>query len=415
MIKNRYLQTSEFLLVFAANFLANFPTFFAIIWLVPQIVVAETILWISLTIFSIWILSRYNLFSEFLLTVKKNWFILPFLVFSGLSIIWSISLELSLYRWLVFICVIIVGGFIGLRFNLQEIIRLLTFFGLFVLILSAFFVFFVPDIGVMNYHTIQGAWKGLYWHKNHMGLMASLINILFLINIINSYASKNKKYIAWGILYLLSMVFIYKTDSVAAYLTTFILNGVIFLGMIWFKFRYKIPRNLYLIFVIFAALIALILFFNLDRFFGIFNRNTSLTGRIPMWSYLYNTYIDKRPLGGYGFNAFWYDETHQLAIQQAAGYPDPIIISDNGFIDIFVNTGYIGLFLFLIFYFGVWWRSVKYAWKATDICGFFPIIFMAYSLIANVSWSLIFENESFIMLTMVSILFCVSKEKSVIA
>ena len=95
-------------------------------------------------------------------------------------------------------------------------------------------------------------------------------------------------------------------------------------------------------------------------------------------------------------------------MQQAAGYLDPIVISDNGFIDILVNTGFVGLFLFSIFYFGLWWRSVKYAIKADDISGIFPIILMSYTLLANVSWSLIFENEGFFMLIMVSVLFCIS-------
>jgi hypothetical protein len=33
---------------------------------------------------------------------------------------------------------------------------------------------------------------------------------------------------------------------------------------------------------------------------------------------------------------------------------------------------------------------------------------MSFTLLANVSWSLIFENESFIMLIMISVLFCIS-------
>ena len=113
---------------------------------------------------------------------------------------------------------------------------------------------------------------------------------------------------------------------------------------------------------------------------------------------------------GYGFNAFWYIESHQVAVQQAAGYPDPIIIADNGFIDILINTGFVGLFLFLIFYFGLWWRSIAFASKAKDIIGVFPVILMSYTLVANITWSLIFENEGFFMLLMISVLFYVTSQ-----
>lgn len=127
-----------------------------------------------------------------------------------------------------------------------------------------------------------------------------------------------------------------------------------------------------------------------------------------MWTYLFDAYFSKRPLFGYGFNAFWYIDSYRLAVQQAAGYPDPIIIADNGFIDILMNTGYAGLILFSIFYFGLWWRSIKYSSKAKDIYGIFPVILVSYTLLANISWSLIFENEGFFMLIMISILFSIS-------
>jgi O-antigen ligase len=93
-----------------------------------------------------------------------------------------------------------------------------------------------------------------------------------------------------------------------------------------------------------------------------------------MWNYLFEAYVNERPLLGYGFNAFWYSSPHRLALQKVAGYPDPIIIADNGFIDILVNTGYIGLGLFLIFYLGAWGRSLRYASKAGEIAGFFPVV-----------------------------------------
>jgi O-antigen ligase len=183
---------------------------------------------------------------------------------------------------------------------------------------------------------------------------------------------------------------------------------MILLAFLYMKFRGKIRKSHYLFFgaaVIFASIV---LYLNIGRFFAIFHRSTSLTGRIPMWTYLFNTYFSKHPYLGYGFNAFWYIDSNRVAMGLAAGYPDPIVIADNGFIDILINTGYVGLILFLIFYFGAWWRSIQYASKAKDINGYFPLILMSFTLIANISWSLIFENEGFFMLIMISALFCIS-------
>jgi O-antigen ligase len=305
---------------------------------------------------------------------------------------------------------LIVGGTIGLHYDLKEITTLLSGFGVLILAASAFLIIFNSNIGVMNYHSIQGAWRGLFWHKNHFGLIAAFINLLFLINLIDSIRSGNKQKYVWGLLYLLSFLFIFKSDSAAAYITTICLTAVVLIAFLWLRFKTKLRRVHYWIF--FSALILLlaIAFLGRNFIFGTFNRDASLTGRVPMWSYLFKTYMEKRPLLGYGFNAFWYDNFHRVNIQAVAGYPDPIVISDNGFIDILVNTGVIGFLLFLVFYFGMWWRSVKTAKEAVNLYGLFPLFLMCFTLIANISWSLLFENENFFMLAMVAVLFCNSRK-----
>lgn len=408
MLFRKYEQTLDLLLVFSLFFLSNSLAFAYAFWLVPALVLLASIFWLFLTAFSLRNLYKYDLLTDFLEALKRNWTILPFLIFAGLSIFWSVNPEISIYRWVTLLCILITGAYIGLRYDLSEIRKFLSVFGIYLLLISTLLVFFVPEIGIMNYYIIQGAWSGIYWHKNHMGLLATFINILFLINIINSFPSRQRDILFWGVLYLYSLVFLYQTDSVAAYLTTIFLHGLILVALLWLKFRQHIRRVHYLVVGTLLIVAAAILFINLDQFFAIFNRNTTLTGRIPMWSYLFDTYINEKPILGYGFNAFWYIKSHQEALQQAAGYPDTIIIADNGFLDILVNTGYVGLGLFLIFYGYAWWRSLRYALSAQAITGFFPLILMSYTLLANISWSLVFENEGFFMLVMISVLFCIT-------
>lgn len=408
MLQKKFQKISDLLYVFNLFFLSNLSAFFYIAWLTPEFVYIETILWLLLAPISVWFLFKNNLLYKFLEISRRNWFIFPFLIYSGLSIFWSVYWEISLSRWLIFLITIIAGAYIGLRYDIREIVILLSVFGVFILLLSSLVVFFWPLVGVMNYHSIQGAWKGLYWHKGHMGMIAAFINILFLINIVYILQFKGKHLFFWGLQYLFSFLFVYKTDSVGAYLSIIFLHGVILLALLYMKFKRKISRLHYLFFFIGIIAASIVLYFNISQFFSIFNRNTSLTGRIPMWTYLYNAYISKQPYSGYGFNAFWYIDSHRVAVGQAAGYPDPVVIADNGFIDILINTGYVGIILFFILYFGAWWKSIKFAASARDISGIFPVILMFYTLIANISWSLIFESESFFMLIMIAVLFSIS-------
>ena len=413
MLRKSYQKILDELLIFILFFLSNALAFVHVVWIVPEIVLMVTVALFVLAAFFLWTMKKDNMLSDFLENLKRNWIILPFFIFSGCSIFWSVFREISFYRWLILLFTIITGGYIGSRYTIREIIKLLSVFGVYILFLSSILIFFMPDIGVMNYYIIQGAWKGLYWHKNHMGMVASFVNILFLINLVYSLQSKEKYFWFWGLLYLFSLFFVYQTDFVGAYMTTIFLHGVVLVALILLKFKGKLRRSHYLIFIMAVIFASIILYINADYIFGIFNRSTSLTGRIPMWTYLFDAYISQRPFLGYGFNAFWYIDSYRVAMGQAAGYPDPIVIADNGFIDILVNTGFIGFILFLIFYFGAWWNSIKYAVAAKDINGVFPIILMFYTLIANVSWSLIFENESFFMLIMIAVLFSVSVKTSI--
>jgi exopolysaccharide production protein ExoQ len=409
-----YKRIFSELLIFILFFLSNALAFFHVVWIVPEIVLMDAVALLLLAAFFVWNMIKEKTLSLFLENLKKNWIILPFLLYSGLSIFWSVFWEVSLLRWLILIFMIIAGGYIGLRYDIKEIIKLLSVFGVYILLLSSLVILFLPDLGIMNYYNIQGAWKGLFWHKNHMGMIASFVNVLFLMNLVNLWKSQGRQVVFWGILYLFSLLFLYQTDSVGAYLTTAFLHGVIFLTIFLLKFREKFRPVHYLLFITVMLSASFVLFMNLDLFFGMFNRSTSLTGRIPMWAHLFDAYLSKRPVLGYGFNAFWYVDAYRMEMGLAAGYPDPIVIADNGFIDILINTGYVGSILFSIFYFGAWWQSFRYARKASDLYGIFPLILMSYTLIANISWSLIFENESFFMLIMISVLFSMSAGTSII-
>ena len=210
MNHNKHSYTSA-LLVVSSLLISNVSAFFSFyLWLTPQLVFYGSVIWIMLAALCVWILKKNQSLSKFLKILKINWFILPFLIFSGLSIFWSVYWEISLSRWLILFCTMITAGYIGLRYNIHEILKILSLFGILLLFISSLFVFFMPHVGVMNYYDIQGAWKGVYWHKNHMGIIATLINILFLINIVDSLQSKRKHLLIWGLLYFFSLLFVYQ-------------------------------------------------------------------------------------------------------------------------------------------------------------------------------------------------------------
>ena len=393
------------LVVFTAFLLANLPASVFVLWLVPGVAQLEAAAWLILALIAVVVLRGEGSLRESWAGLATAWMLLPLVLYSGLSSIWSVDWQVSLARWIVLCATIFVGGWIGLRLDPKRIARHLGVYCSAFLFISVMLVLFAPHVGVMNYYDIQGAWKGIYWHKNHMGLLAAFACTVFLVNGIGALQMRTKSSWAWAVLYLLSLFFVVQTDSVAAYLTLIVMHGLILLLVVHQHLRKRLKPLHYGAAALILVLVIAAIGANLDRVFGAFNRNTSLTGRVPMWGHLFDIYLSERPLFGYGFNAFWHIESYRVTMGQVAGYPDPIVIADNGFIDLLVNTGYVGLALFLVFYVGLWWRSARYAWNAVDIHGLFPLITMAYILIANLTWSLIFENEGFFMLIMIALLF----------
>jgi len=124
MLRKNHQQNLELLLIFSLFFLSNATAFIHVVWLVPEIVFIESAVWLMLALFSAWILSRHNLISKFFENLRRNWIILPFVIFSGLSIFWSVYWEISFSRWLILLFTIITGAIIGLRYNIKEIIKM---------------------------------------------------------------------------------------------------------------------------------------------------------------------------------------------------------------------------------------------------------------------------------------------------
>lgn len=401
-------RSSSSLVLFAFT-LSNLFASISLFWLVPVCVFSETALWFLLAAATLSRLQQEKRLPTFFAIAHANRFLFLFIFFAGLSIFWSVDWSISLARLLTLLALLLVGGYIGLRYSLKEILEFLSVFGVYILTISLILIVLAPNIGVMNYHIIQGAWRGLYWHKNHMGFISGFIALVFFMMFLTSYFLKKKIAWVWGSIYLFSLFFVFQTDSVGAYFSLISVHGMVFLILIWLRLKTQIKSHHYIIFITMILFVAGLILSNLEYVLGLFNREISMTGRTLMWWHLFNNYLAAKPLGGYGFNAFWHIENHRVTMQLAAEYPDPIVIADNGFIDILINTGFIGLSLFLLLYLGIWWRSLLFAWKAATITDCFPLIFMFYMLVANISWSLMYENESFFMLLMVIMLFSIGK------
>lgn len=380
----------------------NTTTIFSVAWV-------EIGAWILLAALIVRILRKDGVWGDFVAQWRKEKFLLAFLSFALFSMFWSISFGASLYRTSILLFSTFAGAYIGYQYGAQRLLEVLFWFGAIVIILSFGFSLFVPELSVMSGRPYYGSWRGIYWHRNHLGAITALFNAVFLIRMLAELRVRSKMLILDALFYVLSLLLVYFARSAAGYILAMVLHFSVFAALVWLRFAPRLkPVHYYAIFGI-AIVGGVFIFSNLGFILEIFNREPNLTGRIPMWGILINNVVLRSPWIGYGFGAIWTIESFRVGMQHAVGWSFPVLIGDNGFMDILMHVGLIGLALFLGVWVLAWVRSIRNAFDRRKLQDFFPLVFMVFTLVANISFSLFLETESFVWLTMVAILFGLAK------
>jgi hypothetical protein len=130
-----------------------------------------------------------------------------------------------------------------------------------------------------------------------------------------------------------------------------------------------------------------------------------------MWGILVREVFPLHPWLGQGFGTIWASLDFRLRMRDSAGWLYPIMIGDNGFIDILLNLGVVGLVLFFWNYIKAWISSVRYFLRELSLEGFFPFIFMIYTFFANLTFSLFMETEVFVWTLIVALMVIVTRKK----
>ena len=132
----------------------------------------------------------------------------------------------------------------------------------------------------------------------------------------------------------------------------------------------------------------------------------TLTGRVPLWDIL-SPYVEEHPLLGVGFAAFWSPE-NVYQIQQITGFP--WVSAHNGFLDVLLNTGIVGLAILLTFYFVAMVVVVRSA-RRGDPLGWLAFMFVLYNLLHNLTVSLTTQELEVPFMILLAILGLMSSQR----
>ncbi|QJW88502.1 O-antigen ligase family protein [Spirosoma taeanense] len=202
-----------------------------------------------------------------------------------------------------------------------------------------------PSYGLMGalqeggFH--EGAWKGVYTHKNTLGRLM----VIYTLTAFTLHSIKpQKKY--WLHISLSVFLIIMSRSSSALVLVIFVIG----LGYILKTFQLKASSLIIVLLSVLSGLASggYYMLNNYEVLFELLGKDPTLTGRTLLWEQIFVA-VDKRPLFGHGFGGFWLgDHSASAIISQELNWEVPN--AHNGFLDILLDLGYVGFVAFLILY-----------------------------------------------------------------
>jgi exopolysaccharide production protein ExoQ len=365
----------------------------------------EIVLWLVLAVAILFSLTRRGQMADYWSLWRRNWLPALFIVLAFLSVLWSLAPAGTWFASLELLFATLVGSYFGMRLAPEKLLGALFWYGAILLILSVALVFGAPPTGTMYWAPFDGAWRGLFWHRNHLASLTALLSVVFLCRTFLSFEGKNKTGFLDAVFYLISLIILYFAESATGQILFLILNFLVLCIWLWLKIYPRLGSWHYVSVLGVFTVGSIWLFSNLDIVFGLFNRNTTLTGRVGLWQVLFRDGVSQHPWWGHGFGAFWTLDTVREQARLGAGWTSQPLIADNGFLDILLHLGLAGFGLLLLIVLVASLRSIRCAFRRKTVEDFFPVLFMVYVIVANIPFSLFAETEVFTWFLMIVVLF----------
>lgn len=318
--------------------------------------------------------------------VMKNKLLLVLVAITLISAFWSDEPMVTLRRSSALMGTNLFGVYLSTRYNLKEQLHLLAWALGIAALLSIVFAVALPTYGIMS-GTHQGAWRGVYTHKNPLGRIMVLSAIVFLLLAISS---QKYRWLMWAGFGLSVSLILLSTSKTA--LTCFL--TLVLLLPLYRGWRLRPTRAVpfFIIVILIGGSVATWFLGNAESVLGAMGRDLTFTGRTDLWASVLDK-IWERPWLGYGYSGFWIGWQGESADVWAVHTWKPPH-SHNGFLDLLLDLGLLGFLVFALSFLTVCARAVTWARSTRTSEGFWPLMYLTFILLYNQTESTILVQHS---------------------
>jgi exopolysaccharide production protein ExoQ len=228
------------------------------------------------------------------------------------------------------------------RYNLDQVLELLLVLGTVTIVASIMFALALPQYGLDQMGEHSEAWKGIFSAKNYLGNMG-----LFFLTVAVSYRGRTPFLRS---LRLSQIMFCLIAIAFSRAATAWLLTAIYIVLLTVMKALHGFRKKDYLVvclllLVLFSAVVGTIVVWP-DFLISLLGKDLTLTGRTGIWSAVIDS-IAKRPLLGYGYQAFWLGlEGESYRVILAVSWV--LAQAQNGFLDVMLEMGMLGLVIVVL-------------------------------------------------------------------
>jgi O-antigen ligase len=331
----------------------------------------NTAMWLGLY-FLVMILVIFQI-RQFARAAASDLLLAALLVYLAVSVRWSLTPGSSALYAASLLCTSAVGYYLALRYTLKEQTTYIAIALAACLILCVVFAVLDPGIAFMALY--GGALRGIFAHKNVLSRMSVLGAVLFFYL---GKHSEGKIKLAWYSLIPLALALLVASKSAGGIVVG---AGMVGVGVAVWVLRRATRGALALGFCALGVgfIVAILLYAYLPLVFKALGRDPSLTGRLPLWIMVLAAW-SKQPWLGYGYGGFW---RSNYASDMAATIKWDAPQAHNGFLNILIELGAVGLVIFLAGSLRAYWRAIRLVQDQEVEFAPIPLIILSFLILFN--------------------------------
>ena len=333
---------------------------------------------------------------RFRLILSDNSWLVAFCVLCLFSLLWSEEPGTVLKRWTRLAGDVIVILLILTEWDPEETIyRIMRRMGILFLPLSVLLIRFYDQLG--RIYTLYGTqmWVGVADHKNSLGALCAFTGIVLVWRSLTQWPKVD--WLNAGLVAVAGYLLLGSRSSTAA--VVFVLGVVLLVVQSRIKKDVRKLNRAIITGLIVLLVLQVIAVFFLNKslapiFFSAAGRDSSLTGRVPLWQKLIEM-GNRAPLWGRGFTSFWLNNDRVMEVWRT--FTDTPLTAHNGYIDIYLDMGMVGLLLFFLLL-AQTYRSIMRSFEDSPKLGQLKIVLFAMVFFHNFTESTFAKPFAFLWL-----------------